>query len=539
MPVTINYDPVVCTLKLEDPRQWVELCAMLQVENPNYDSERPDQPPVVEFFERDRKGVLTGHLPIVEKWAKDSGVQLARRGFPTFPKVEARADIVPGVELRDYQVEALQKLLDGVRGVAECATGAGKTEIAIAAILTLGKPRTLYMVPDTLALDEMYGRFVSRGLTEDEVGRLGGGHDEAGKRVVIAVVNSLFSGIKRSYPATMDLLQNCELFVADEVHHQATAFSWQAVAANCKAHRRLGLSGTPYKDSRSRFNPYYLHPFDSWLTGYLGPTLVYVSPKQLQEKGQLTSCRVFSFVSGGPWIHNSRWQVVYHKGVVCNVQRNYRVCTIAANLVDMGYYPLISVEQLEHGRLLQRILKSYYNVNSVCSYGSGVVIVPKDFANPFSENFEVTPVEMTRDDEGKKLKKPRVDPDFVHLPADFPFRRYFEAGEIGVLIGSRIYDECISIDFLTDLINAAGMKSIQRVRQKIGRILRLSEGKTLSRVWDVWDDTHYFLLAHSKQRLQIAREEGYEISSAPYGMTEVRYTDYKFPIRKWMKKISV
>jgi hypothetical protein len=531
--VKLIYGPVNTRVVLDDPFMYDDFFRSMQVPNPAW-GEEDDAPQYIEFFDREEKEILTGHIPLAKKWAAENEFCVEIDCADDFGNIEVDENILPGVTLRPYQLDALKRALVRGRGVLEIATGGGKTEIAIALVAALGVPRTVYVCPDTASCDEMYFRFIKRGFTEEQVGRLGAGRSDLDRPVVIAVINSLYSGIKRSKKEVLDVLHGAELFFADEVHHQATAFSWQAVAAECRAPRRIGMSGTPYKDNNSRFNPLHLHIHDSWLTGYLGDTLVYIPPSELQQRKQLTNCRVYSFMSGGGYVKGKQWHTVYDKGIVKNDQRNYRIGVLSANLVDQGRRPLISVEKLDHGRFIQKVLKDYFGINAICSYGSGVAIVPIEFARPYEHIYELNPVKYT-EKVGRKKKVEKTDPDYVYLPSDFPFKEHFERGELSVLIGSRIYDEALDIPCLTDLINAAGGKAQQRFRQKVGRVLRLFKNKTLARIWEPYDDCHYYLENHSKKRIQTARDEGYEIFWAPALMTDVRFTDLNIQPERYMK----
>ena len=531
--VVLTYGPATVKVKLPDSPSRASLQRYMRVRNPGFDPEKPDSIEFVDFFNMDQSSVLTGHVQVVEAWCVKNEFTCARKGWPTFEYVELDPDILPGVTLRDYQIRAARSILDGVRGICESATGSGKSEIAIAVVRALGTPRTLYIVPTTAALDEMYQRFLKRGFNPSEVGRLGAGHKDF-RPVTISVINSVFSGIKKREYEVVDLLRSAEIYFSDEVHHQATAFSWQAVAAECGAHRRIGMSGTPYKDNRSRFDPLYLHHQDGWLTGYFGDTLVYIPPSELQASGQLTKCSVYSFDAGGSAVFANQWQAVYEKGIVENATRNSRISTLCANLADMGRRPLISVERLEHGRELQRILLDQFSISSICSYGGGSVIVPRKFAYRFQENFEVTDIELDKEarrrwKREKGTQAPLVEVDFVNIQSDFPFKDYFLTGELQVLIGSKIYNEALDLPQLTDLINGAGMKAQQQLRQKIGRVLRLFKDKTMATIWEPYDDCHPYLENHSKQRLDTARIEGYRVILADPYITSVRFRDSTVP----------
>jgi superfamily II DNA or RNA helicase len=428
--------------------------------------------------------------------------------------------------LKAHQVEAVGKALQYGRGILEMATGSGKSEAAIAITLALGIPKTLYVVPDCAAMYQMYDRYVKRGFDEThQVGRLGDTLCELDRPVTIAVINSLFSAIKTRNEDVLAILDEAELLIADEVHHQGTAMSWQVVSLQCPAQRRFGLSGTPYKDDKSRFNPFYLHPHDSWLTGLLGNTLIYVPPDKLQDQGELTPCEVVSFRAGGEqipdpvvyteWQRRARWKTVYKRGVIENHERNERIVRLVANLVRLGGVPLISIQRLEHGRTLQRMLLDC-GIESACSYGGGVTYLSRELAEWLKIGFEEIPIwNKPPTAKNKKAKvKPKItgyEERFVQVGKKFDIPWHLSQGHFRVLIGSAIYDEAQDIPILSDLVNAAGGKAPQRFRQKVGRVLRLSDGKRLARVWEPWDDCHPLLLRHSEQRLKTSASQGYPV----------------------------
>lgn len=436
------------------------------------------------------------------------------------------------------------------------------TEIAIGITLALGTPRTIYVVPDRAAMYQMHKRYVSRGM-EDQVGRLGDNLFEIDKPVVIGIINSFYSAIKKKDERVLRIMNEAELFIADEVHHQGTATSWQVAALQCPAPYRYGLSGTPYKDDKSRFNEQYLHPHDSWLTGLLGPTLVYIPASKLQEQGDLAPVRVISFDAGGEplsspnwgtmpaWQRRVEWKKAYDNGVIFNEVRNQRIVNLAANLVYLGRRPIISVKSRSHGRNLQRMLFTR-GLEVMCSYGSGDTFLTRDLAERLRVVYEeidvwseeMTPKlrkekkrtqaqidvleeegakkKLTKQKKGKlsrlktKLKKfPKLvgtEEDFVLTKETLDFATLLDEGTIDLIVGSVIYDEAQDLPVLTDIINAAGGDKQQRYRQKVGRVLRLHTGKKLACVWEPWDSCHSTLEKHSRNRLETAAAQGFPVS---------------------------
>lgn len=301
------------------------------------------------------------------------------------------------------------------------------------------------------------------------------------------------------------LVHNC--------HHQA-ARTWYTSVSKCNAEYRFALSGTPLKEASLRWNPSSLHETDSLIIGFSGPVIFHLSPKTLISMGVLSQGVFVSFPAFGHVSPKIKfYPSVYDKGIVNNEKRNNIIATLVRNLSVMKRVPLVVVEKLEHGRLIQRILWESYKVPSACSFGSGVICIPKKIAE--EQGLEFSDYEVYKSKKNKKTgkaEKTRIksDKDFVQVE-NVDVVSWLREGVISTIIGSRIYDEAQDIPFLTDLINASGGKASQRLRQKIGRVLRKSESKTCAWFWDPWDFSHFYLKNHSRERMKIAKEEGYPI----------------------------
>lgn len=523
--VLIEYGPSFSTIHFPDPRMPMDFQQAFTVTNPDYRPEYLDPmnpvPEFVEFFDSENNFIYTGLVYAAVDWCQKRGIDVKLEGFPFDmwkgdEPPEIPIDLIPGILLRGYQQDAIAACVARWRGVVEVATGSGKTEVAIGLILHLNNPKTVFVCPDAASQAGMYSRFVQRGFEPmSDVGLYGDNSDHLDEdpSVLISTIQSLYSGVKRNDRRVLERLQSCELFIVDEVHHKATAFSWKAVGAMCHAHRRIGLSATPYKSDNSRKNPTYLHGHDSWITGLVGDTIYYLPAKDLQKSGALQRCEVVSFEAARTRVFSDRWHDVYQHGIVDNIGRNNQIALIATNLVDMGRRPLISVEKLNHGRQIQKILYYAYGIPSACSYGQGVTYLPEDVAAKEGLAYEGIPV-YDRPPKSKGKTKPKIvgyEKDFVQVPDDTNVRDLVERRVINVLIGSRIYDESQDIPVLTDLINAAGGKAAQRFRQKVGRVLRLDGTNSVSWIWEPWDSCHHYLKNHSKKRLQVAQEQGFPV----------------------------
>ena len=534
----LEHDPALSMLTGSSPELLDQFRASFKFQNPDYDESKAVQADSqgaqytvsewIEFFfdgAEDDLSIPTGLYFAVKRWCDERNVELRMKGdwesIPWFKSYTGpipptvNPDVIPGITLRDYQVGAAEVALLDRRGVLEIATGGGKTEVAIAIILTLGTPKSIWLVPDVKAGKNALMRLQARGL---DAGLLGGGKKKLDCDVLVAVVNSAFNAVARNDTEIQEeWFEKAEVFIIDECHHQATAVTWQAVAASIKAEYRIGLSGTPFKDDKVRKDPAILDIYDSWLIGFTGPSLVYLPPKELIKRGALSPGVFVSWPAAKPPENIYRldfWPKVYLKGITENDPRNRQICQLAANLSKMGRKPLVSIEKLEHGRDLQRGIIRRHGVPAACSFGSGVTYLPVEVAEAIGAEWEYSPIYETKSKivKGKRKKvqeKVGEEKDIVLVKDDVDVENLLLEGRIGAIIGSRIFDEAVDIPWVTDLINAAGGKASQRLRQKIGRILRCHAGKNIAWFWDPWDTCHPYLLSHSKKRWQIAVDEEY------------------------------
>lgn len=143
---------------------------------------------------------------------------------PTIDGIEVREDIVDGKILRDYQLASIRKCIMHKKGIAELATGAGKTVLAIGMIKTLEEynkiSRSLIVVPSEPIMKQFHQAEINAGLID--TGIIYGGKKDYDKRHIVALADSINRGLKMQYSNIIDIVANADITIFDEcfVGHQ-------------------------------------------------------------------------------------------------------------------------------------------------------------------------------------------------------------------------------------------------------------------------------------------------------------------------------
>ena len=152
-------------------------------------------------------------------------------------------------ELRDYQKEAWKRwIIHGMKGCIILPTGAGKTIIALHAILKTNAS-TLVIVPTLNLMEQWFGALENILKVRNQIGKLGGGHEDI-KSITITTYDSAY--LKSSY-----LGNKFEFLIFDEVHHLASD-KYSLIGEQFISPYRLGLTATIEREDGKHVNIYRL-----------------------------------------------------------------------------------------------------------------------------------------------------------------------------------------------------------------------------------------------------------------------------------------
>ena len=184
-------------------------------------------------------------------------------------------------QIRDYQVQAVDKFWAGGSGVVVLPCGAGKTIVGAAAMAT-AKTNTLILVTNTVSARQWKAELLRRtNLTEDEIGEYSGSTKEV-KPITIATYQILTTKRKNEY-AHLALLNANDwgLIIYDEVHLlPAPIFK---MTADLQARRRLGLTATLVREDGKEGDVFSL----------IGPKRFDAPWKEIESQGYIAPANCF------------------------------------------------------------------------------------------------------------------------------------------------------------------------------------------------------------------------------------------------------
>jgi len=399
------------------------------------------------FYNPDKKMFPTGFLAMVLKLLKEYNVDTVVLDNRT-KKLDMVELSLKNIELRPYQKEAVNKLVKIRFGIVHHPTGSGKTVIILALFNLFRNYRCLYITNRLDLLLQTRKRMIEVGFNPEDIGIVGGGEKEV-KQFTLATCQSLWSLRKTSLFG--EIATSTDVMCVDEVHI-LPAETYYKVAMKIDAGYRFGFSGTPLVDDDFR---------NKHVIAATGPVLSKVSASLLIEKDLLAEPKILFIKSESPkyeCLLDETYSEIYDSAIVDNEWRNNAIEQIVRTAVDNGLNVLVLVKRIPHGEILSERL----NIPFV----SG-----RDSSEKRSEYIE-------------KLEK----------------------GKIKALISSTIFDEGIDIKNINVLVIAAAGKSYAKIIQRIGRGMRVREGKSSIYVVDFDDIHNKYTKKHSAKRIKICRE---------------------------------
>ena len=370
-----------------------------------------------------------------------------------------------GIKLRDYQEEAVLSGLKRQRGVIIVPTGGGKTYIASAILKGFLSHSCVYLVHRLVLLNQV--RLVLKESLKEKVGCISGKEiDIDGRRVVVAMVQSL--SVKGRYEGHIkQWMKTVKVSIIDECHHSASKIFSSVLRMFENMVVKIGLTGTLPEDEITSLK----------IRGLLGDVLYKVPVNELVDRKYIVvpkvqmiegdwSVGLRSLFDNIKWtgfgVERKIWDKIRTVGIIQNQVRNDKIIQIVNEYRDKRVSGiLIIVDMIEHGQILSDRL----NVPFVWS--------------------------------GSEEKVELFD--------------QFKNGKISTLVCSPVLEEGIDVRGIKVIVICGGGKSKIKLLQRIGRGMRKQVGKFDVEIIDFFDSEIPLLERHSKSRLKIYKDEGYQV----------------------------
>jgi len=386
--------------------------------------------------------------------------------------------VLDGITLWDHQLRLARRCIRVRRGVIHAPTAAGKTAMMLAAARVFHDVhgwRSLIVEPKKgLAWQtvEQAARFYGGRMT---VGLCGDSRRGYGDLTVGTAQTLIGFDARRHGSGTIpgdfkirEVIESADVLFLDECHHTSSD-QWFTIAMACRAHRRYGVSATPFRhDDLS----------DARMIGATGPLVGHVEPAELMDAGLVTRPRIVVVRARGAsekemepvrGVYSPSYQDAYRRGVIESRAHNGAVVRAVEWMVDRGRRVLVLCRYRDHFQTLARMLD-----------GEGL------------------------DCEGLWGDTPIVERDRV--------KARMAAGRLPVLLATGVMGEGEDLRGVSGIVLADGVKNASTALQRIGRGMRtgaLSDGYLW--VVDIVPVCHRTLRSHGESRVRAYAGSGYDV----------------------------
>lgn len=406
------------------------------------------------FFIDGRSGLfLSGLLPRVKKVFK-SEIDLK---YKEHLEQECKPNLKK-IRFRNYQVDLIEKAIKLQRGMIKAPTGVGKTVVAMGLLSCFPSATSVFLCHNISILKQTAADFEKNGLEFNFVNPV---NKNIKKGINLSSIQTLANIPSDEYDVLIDVL------IVDECHRVSkTDSQYGKVISSALAPVKIGLSATP-TDFREKKKILAQE-------GLLGPII----GEYTMEEGVKQKIFVEPEVKLIPIPYQDsignlfKFDEIYNSGIVNNKIRNRLIIQETIRLIKKGETSLILIKDLDHGENLLDIVYEEYG-----EYWDDFIFVKGN----------------THQDERERV------------------RLALDKGEIKAAIASVVFTEGINIPSLKAIVIGAGMKSMIRILQSVGRGTRKSKNKDKVIVVD-FVDPYKYLAQHFTERLSIYLEKGWKIS---------------------------
>jgi superfamily II DNA or RNA helicase len=344
-------------------------------------------------------------------------------------------------EPRDYQLEAAVQCIRNGRRLIISPTGSGKSVIQYIVMKYLteveGYERVLLTVPTTGLVTQIYNDFkeYSQNIQFNDSEYLTIPNKQNIKfKADAKVIITTWQSIQKQ---DSDYFDNFDVLMCDEVHTMAADVSQQISIKSKNVSIKLGMTAT-LSNTKLGEMP---------LIGLFGPVYKTTTTADLIDQGMLANIRIKAIQMSYPNISNNSRVIDYADEISILTNSNERTEFISKLAGKLKGNTLVLFNHIEHG-------KAIFNRISELSKDKKVFYIA-----------------------GSSSKQEREDVRVVAENND----------DVIIVAGYAVFSTGVNIKNLHNLMFAAPSKSMIRILQSIGRVLRLHSEKDCAVVYDLYD----------------------------------------------------
>jgi len=364
-------DPIYCQADPKQDIQKIKSCLEYPSEHWKQGPFRKVKKTGTAFLCDQRSGkFLAGLYPRVIKYCRDNAILADTQ--PLLDSLKTGKPSLPGIDLRQDQIELLQKVNEHKRGLLVAPPGIGKTVLAGSIISQYPKSKAIMVVHTNSLFQQTIENF-KNWFGEQSIGIIGDSVYSPA-RVNVVMSKTAFSICSRNengkysnvnYNNFFDLLAAADVLIIDESHHCGQLKgSYSDIFERCLAPIRIGLTATPNTKKKESLI----------IEGYLGPVIGQLTIQEGMERGLLATPKVKLIpVPLNTTIGEFRsYQEIYKHGIILNKARNRLIVKEAAERISNGESVLIMITDVIHeqGVMLQEMGRDIYGLDIDLVQGS-------------------------------------------------------------------------------------------------------------------------------------------------------------------------
>lgn len=364
--------------------------------------------------------------------------------------------------LRDYQEAAVESAIKNQRGIVWIPTAGGKTVVFSHLIARLGVP-TLVLVRNTDLMGQTMVRLMDD-LSLDTIGCIGNGVCQPAEFVTVGMLQTLNKMLQDNPKEFKKAMSYFNCLIVDEAHAiNANAKAFTKVVEAIPSFYRYAFTATPSRNERPTAT-------DITIISCFGPVVHKVTRDELVNDGYIVDVVV---------------KIVPNPSKVAFTREDYLFrCESPQGAYRTAWTELI-LESDVRFKIISNLLLKHPNEQIL------ILCDSVQLAEKLGSMLNVQTVHGSTD---------RSIRDMVY--------NEFKAERIRRLVATNIYSEGVDFPGLQVCILAEPFKSPIRLLQRIGRTMRIKEGKGKSIIYDIQDVHLPFFDKQAFERRKLYDREG-------------------------------